>query len=156
MKAKARRRAARLIRPAACVVFLLMFGLAAFGQTASGAATAKPAGSAASYAAASQLYQRGRQLQMAGKEAEAEKMFASSLGMVEKLLPSDSSNADLVSLQCWNLFRLERHKEVVAIAQKALGTIKDFRIMETMAESLYFLDRNEEALRYFAKYGLVG
>jgi len=89
---------------------------------------------------------------MAGKETEAKKVFASSLSTVEKALQSDPSNLDLVSLQCWNLFRLERHKEVVAIAQKVLQSAKDFRIMETLAESLYFLDRSEEALQYFANY----
>ena len=106
----------------------------------------------AAYQSASQLYLRGRQLQMAGKETEAKKVFASSLSTVEKALQSDPSNLDLVSLQCWNLFRLERHKEVVAIAQKVLQSAKDFRIMETLAESLYFLDRSEEALQYFANY----
>jgi tetratricopeptide (TPR) repeat protein len=116
------------------------------------ATTPKPAPTGPSYQTAAQLYQRGRQLQMAGREAEADKVFSSSLAMIEKLLPSDSANSDLISLQCWNLFRLDRHKEVVTIGQKALQTVQDFRIMETMAESLYFLDRNEEALQYFADY----
>ncbi len=116
------------------------------------AAAPKPAPSGSSYQTATQLYQRGRQLQMAGREAEADKVFSSSLAMIEKLLPSDSANPDFISLQCWNLFRLDRHKEVVTIGQKALQTVQDFRIMETLAESLYFLDRNEEALQYFADY----
>lgn len=116
------------------------------------AAAPKPASSGPSYQTAAQLYQRGRQLQMAGREAEAGKVFSSSLAMIEKLLPSDPANPDLISLQCWNLFRLDRHKEVVTIGQKALQAVQDFRIMETMAESLYFLDRNEEALQYFADY----
>lgn len=115
-------------------------------------AAAQAATGQATYQAASQLYQRGRQLQMVGKEAEAKKVFTSSLSAVEKALQSDPSNIDLVSLQCWNLFRLDRHKEVVTIAQKALQSVKDFRIMETLAESLYFLDRSEEALQYFANY----
>ncbi|MDP2791498.1 MAG: tetratricopeptide repeat protein [Rectinemataceae bacterium] len=104
------------------------------------------------YQTASQLYLRGRQLQLSGKESEAKKIFASSLSTVEKALGSDPSNVDLISLQCWNLFRLDRHTDVVTIAQKILQSAKDFRIMETLAESLYFLDRNEEALQYFAKY----
>lgn len=115
-------------------------------------AATKPAAVSPSYQAATQLYQRGRQLQMGGKQADAEKAFSSSLGMVEALLLSDASNADLISLECWNLFRLNRHKDVVVIAQKALLTVKDFRVMETLAESFYFLDRNEEALKQFAKY----
>jgi len=126
---------------------LLYFTPDAWGQSDS-----RPVSSPSSYQAASQLYQRGRQLQTGGKEAEAAKAFVSSLAMVEKLLPADAANPDLVSLQCWNLFRLGRHKDVAAIAQKALQTLKDHRITETMAESLYFLERDEEALRNFAKY----
>lgn len=115
-------------------------------------AGARQATTPPSYQAAQALFQKGRQLQLAGKEPEAEKAFLSSLAMVEKLLAADASNSDLISLQCWDLFRLERHKEVVAVAQKALQTLKDYRIIETMAESLYFLNRDEEALRNFAKY----
>ena len=115
-------------------------------------AAAQAATGQATYQEAAQLYQRGRQLQIGGREAEAKKVFASSLAAVEKALQTDPSNIDLLSLQCWNLFRLDRHKEVVTIAQKALQSAKDFRIMETLAESLYFLDRSEEALQYFANY----
>jgi len=114
-------------------------------------ATAVPRPSDA-YQKAQQAYQYGRQLQMAGKEAAASKAFASSLATVEKLLVSEPGKADYTSLQCWNLFRLGRHKDVVVAAQKALRTAKDFRIMETLAESLYFLERNDEALKYFASY----
>jgi len=134
-------------RPALFLVLLLLCVQAVSGQA--GAAQAIAPGS---YQNAAQLYQRGRQLQMAGREADAKKVFGNSLSMVEKLIASDASNPDLVSLQCWNLFRLGRHKDVVATDQKARQTMKDFRIMETMAESLYFLDRGEEALKYFAKY----
>lgn len=146
MYAKAWRRA-EAPRWALSLALVLMVAQTAWGQ-----AGARPVTSSGSYQNAAQLYQRGRQLQIAGKEVEAKKVFASSLAMVEQLIPSEASNPDLVSLQCWNLFRLDRHKDVVAIAQKALQTMKDFRIMETMAESLYFLDRHEEALKYFAKY----
>lgn len=125
---------------------------AAATATPNPATAPKPAPSGPSYQTAAQLYQRGRQLQIAGREAEADKVFSSSLAMIEKLLPPDSANPDLISLQCWNLFRLARHKDVVTVGQKALQTVKDFRVMETMAESLYFLERNEEALQYFANY----
>jgi tetratricopeptide (TPR) repeat protein len=147
MKESKRSRAAVRRLSALSLAAFLFFAPMAYGQTA-----VKPSSPPPTYQAASQLYQRGRQLQMAGREAEAGKAFASSLAMVEKLVPADAANPDLISLQCWDLFRLDRHKDVVAVAQKALQTLKDYRIIETMAESLYFLDRSEEALRNFAKY----
>jgi len=103
-------------------------------------------------AKANQLYIRGRQLQMAGKESEAVKVFASSLALVDKMLAASPADADLVHLQCWNLHRLGRHGEVTTAAQKLLQTTRDYRVMEVLAESLYFLERSEEALRYFASY----
>ena len=98
------------------------------------------------------LYSQGRQYQVSGQGAEARKAFSSSLAVVEALLAADPARKDTIYLKCWNLFRLERHKEVVAIAEKALASSKDYRVAETLAESLYFLERDEEALKYFASY----
>lgn len=120
--------------------------------TAPGSATAVATGGAASFPSANQLYQRGRQLQLAGKEAEATKAFASSLALTQKLVAAEPGNLDYVSLHVWNLFRLGRHAEVVSLAQKTLVAARDYRIYETMGESLYFLDRNEDALEAFASY----
>lgn len=104
------------------------------------------------YQTAQQLFQRGRQLQMADKEAEAEKVFASSLSYTEKLLLAEHSNSDYLALKAANLFRLKRYQEVLALVQKNQDMRKDYRIVETLAESLYFLGQNEEALRTFARY----
>lgn len=164
MRTAGRRRAGAAspaITAAVCVAALLLAAQSAFGQApASQPAAPKPSAApsaaatqpADAYQKAFQSYQYGRQLQMAGKEADAAKAFTASLAAVEKLLAAEPGKADYLSLQCWNLFRLGRHKEVVAAAQKALRTVKDFRIMETLAESLYFLERNDEALKYFANY----
>jgi len=156
---------------ALCMAALLLAAPSAFGQTGAAPAHAavaqaqpaapKPSATAQTapavqpadaYQKAFQSYQYGRQLQMAGKEADASKAFTASLAAVEKLLAAEPGKADYLSLQCWNLFRLGRHKDVVAAAQKALRTVKDYRIIETLAESLYFLERNDEALKYFANY----
>jgi tetratricopeptide (TPR) repeat protein len=118
----------------------------------SGAATPAALEKRSEYQAAYQLFLRGRQAEIAGKEAEAAKAFTASLQGAERLLASDPLNNDYISLQCWNLFRLERHDEVVAAAQKALRAAQDYRIVETLAESLYFLGRTEESLRYFSQY----
>ncbi len=180
MRVEGRRRAGAAspaIAAALVMAALLFAAQSAFGQAPASqtpqpaapkpsAAAAAPAAQAAQPAApkpsvpqssevyqkALQAYQYGRQLQMAGKEADASKAFTSSLAAIEKLIAAEPGKADYLSLQCWDLFRLGRHKDVVAAAQKALRTIKDFRIIETLAESLYFLERSDEALKYFASY----
>ena len=112
---------------------------------------AQPAASA-SYQTALQLFQRGRQLQLANKDADAEKVFASSLSQTEKLLLAEPSNVDYLALKAANLFRLKRYQEVVSLVQKNQDTKQDYRILETLAEALYFLGQNEEALKVFAHY----
>jgi tetratricopeptide (TPR) repeat protein len=89
---------------------------------------------------------------MSGKEGDASKVFVSSLDLIEKLLLAEPDNYDFIHLKSWNLFRLGRHEEVVSLAQKSIQTVRDYRIIEVMAESLYFLGRNEEALAQFASY----
>lgn len=166
MRSEGRRRAGAASpanAAALCLAALILAAQSAFGQAAAAqpaaAAQAQPAAPkpsalqpAEAYQKALQAYQYGRQLQSAGKEADASKAFTASLAAVEKLLAAEPGKADYLSLQCWNLFRLGRHKDVAAAAQKALRTAKDFRIIETLAESLYFLERSDEALKHFANY----
>lgn len=147
-------------RPRLAAASVLALGLALLWALAlpleAPAQSSAPAAAAesleAAYQSALQLFFRGRQLQVAGREAEAAKTFANSLQAIEKLLATQPSNLDYINLQCWNLFRLERHNDVVATAQKALRSVQDYRIIETLAESLYFLGRNEESLAYFTQY----
>lgn len=105
-----------------------------------------------SYQAALAAYLKGRQLESAAKDGEAANAFSSSLAMTERLLQASPSSQDLVVLKCWNLFRLGRHTEVVSAALSSPFISREYRLMETMAESLYFLERTEESLRYFSKY----
>jgi tetratricopeptide (TPR) repeat protein len=128
-----------------------MFWLVLLGPVLS-VKTADAAEPASDFARASQLYARGRQLQMSGKEGDASKVFVSSLDLIEKLLLAEPDNYDFIHLKSWNLFRLGRHEEVVSLAQKSIQTVRDYRIIEVMAESLFFLGRNEEALAQFASY----
>jgi tetratricopeptide (TPR) repeat protein len=128
------------------IIWLVVLGLTLLSRAPD---AAEPAGD---FARANQLYTRGRQLQMSGKEGDAAKVFASSLALVEKLLVAEPNNYDYIYLKSWNLFRLGRHEDVVALASRSLQAVRDYRIMEVMAESLYFLGRNEEALVQFASY----
>lgn len=145
-----RRGSIQLTRNFLYVTFLIFLSLA--GIASSAAQASASVADAASFQQANQLYQRGRQLQLSGKEADAAKVFSSSLALTQKLITSQPSNLDYVSLHIWNLFRLGRHSEVVSLSQKTLLTARDHRIYETMGESLYFLERNEEALYAFASY----
>lgn len=105
------------------------------------------------YNAALSLFWEGRRLEMAEtRQAESQQAFQRSLAMTERLLATDAVNPDLQTLKTWNLFRLRRYIDTVAYAQSVLNSRQDYRILETMAEALYFLGKNDEALSVFSRY----
>jgi len=106
-----------------------------------------------SYKAALSLFWEGRRLEnLETRQAESQLAFQRSLAMTERLLSADPANSDLQTLKTWNLFRLHRYTDTVVYAQSVLNTRQDYRIIETMAEALYFLGKNEEALAAFSRY----
>lgn len=106
-----------------------------------------------SYSAALSLFWYGRRLEMAeSRQTESQLDFQRSLAMTERLLTADQANTDLQTLKTWNLFRLHRYLDTVVYAQNVLNAHQDYRIIETMAEALYFLGKNEEALSAFSRY----
>ena len=106
-----------------------------------------------SYSAALSLFWDGRRLEMAeSRQTESQLDFQRSLAMTERLLTADQANTDLQTLKTWNLFRLHRYLDTVVYAQNVLNAHQDYRIIETMAEALYFLGKNEEALSAFSRY----
>lgn len=112
-----------------------------------------PLGAQDSYNAALSLFWDGRRLEMAEtRQAESQLAFQRSLAMTDRLLAADPSNPDLQTLKTWNLFRLHRYVDTVVYAQSVLNTRQDHRILETMAEALFFLNKNEEALSAFSRY----
>lgn len=105
------------------------------------------------YSAALSMFWEGRRLEMAEtRQTESQQAFQRSLAMTERLLATDPANPDLLTLKTWNLFRLRRYVDTVVYAQSALNVRQDYRILETMAEALYFLGKNEEALSAFSRY----
>ncbi|MEN6383245.1 MAG: hypothetical protein ABFC86_08315 [Rectinema sp.] len=112
-----------------------------------------PLGAQDSYSAALSLFWDGRRLEMAEtRKAESQLAFQRSLAMTERLLSKEPSNPDLQTLKTWTLFRLHRYVDTVVYAQSVLNTREDHRVLETMAEALFFLNKNEEALSAFGRY----
>ncbi len=109
-----------------------------------------------SYNTALSLFWDGRRLEMAEtRQTESQLAFQRSLAMAERLLAADPVDPDLQTLKTWDLFRLHRYIDTVVYAQSVLNTRQDYRIIETMAEALYFLDKNEEALVAFSRYFIL-
>jgi tetratricopeptide (TPR) repeat protein len=136
-------------------VFGLVLALPGFSQAVpapASSAAAAPADQTASKADALLLYRQGRDLESAGKTAEAGNLYTQAISICDTELAGDPKRMDAYAVKCWCLFRLNRHQEVVDIGGTALKILFDARIAEVMGESYYYLGRNDLALKSFQKY----
>jgi tetratricopeptide (TPR) repeat protein len=98
------------------------------------------------------LYRQGRDLETAGKLADAKAKYASSIAVCDQELSGDPRRIEAYVVKCWSLFRLERHADVISTGQAALKLQFDARISEVMGESYYHLGQMDNALKYLQKY----
>ena len=62
-------------------------------------------------------------------------------------------NMDSYAVMCWSLIELKKYQDSFDQVSKALAMAPyDPRIVEVAGESLYFLGKNREALKYFEQY----
>jgi tetratricopeptide (TPR) repeat protein len=98
------------------------------------------------------LFRQGRDLDAAGKIAEAQAKYAEAVTICDLELAEDGKRLEAYVVKCWSLFRLGRHQEVVAIGTASLKIQYDARIAEVMGESYYYLGQMDSALKYLQKY----
>jgi tetratricopeptide (TPR) repeat protein len=99
-----------------------------------------------------ELFRQGRDLETAGKTAEAQAKYAQSVVICEKELASDPSRIEAYVVKGWSLFRMGKHAEVISAGQAGLKVSFDARLVEVMGESYYYLGRMEDCLRSLQKY----
>ncbi len=98
------------------------------------------------------LYIQGRNLDDAGKTAEAKTLYNKAIAICDGELKSDPRRMDAYAVKCWCLFRLGRHQEVIDVGNTASKVVFDPRIAEVMGESYFFLGKNDLAIQSFGKY----
>lgn len=98
------------------------------------------------------LYRQGRDLETAGRTAEARARYFESIAVCEGELQKDPRRMEAFVVKCWSLFRLDRHQEVIDVGTAALKVQFDPRISEVMGESWFFLGKSDLALKSFARY----
>ena len=142
---------------AALALLLAVATLPAAAQAADDTDAGAPAAQAPSAAPqpkpdALLLYRQGRDLETAGKQAEAQAKFTQSVTICDQELVSDPKRLEAYVVKCWSLFRLGKHAEVIAAGQGGMRITFDARISEVMGESYYFLGQMENSLKYLQKY----
>jgi tetratricopeptide (TPR) repeat protein len=98
------------------------------------------------------LYRQGRDLETAGKQAEAQAKYIQSIAVCDRETQSDPKRLEAYVVKCWSLFRLGRHSEVIATGQAGMRIAFDPRVAEVMGESYYFLDQMDSSIKYLQKY----
>ncbi|HUX38284.1 MAG TPA: tetratricopeptide repeat protein [Rectinemataceae bacterium] len=98
------------------------------------------------------LYIQGRNLDDAGKTADAKSLYNKAITICDGELKSDPRRLDAYAVKCWCLFRLGRHQDVIDVGAAASKIVFDPRIAEVMGESYFFLGKNDLAIQSFGKY----
>jgi len=113
-----------------------------------------PAGPAAAQSKldALALFRQGRDLETAGKTADAQAKFAQSVAICDRELAADPTRIEAYVVKGWSLFRMGKHAEVISTGQAGLKVSFDARIVEVMGESYYHLGRMQDCLRSLQKY----
>jgi tetratricopeptide (TPR) repeat protein len=146
-------------RPYAALILLLaVSSLSLAGQTApQTAAPLENTQGAAESAAQTKLdalllYRQGRDLETAGRQAEAQAKYTQSVGVCDQEIAADPKRLEAFVVKCWSLFRLARHSDVISTGQAGMKIAFDARISEVMGESYYFLGQMDNSIKSLQKY----
>ena len=86
-------------------------------------------------------------------EAYKSGRYADAVAITQDELKANANNLDSYVVLCWSLQKLERHQDALNYAQQALKlNAYDFRVVEIVGESSFYLGKNIEALRAFEQY----
>lgn len=98
------------------------------------------------------LYNQGRNLESAGKAAEAAAKYRESIVVCDAELSQNPTRMDAYTVKSWSLFRLARYRDVVNVGSAALKVKFDARIVEVMGEAYFHLGDDASALKYLQRY----
>jgi len=82
--------------------------------------------------------------------------YAAAIDVCRKELEEMPNRMDAHAVMGWSLMMLQRYQEALEASQAAFQVSRyDPRIIETAAEALFHLGRQNEALRYFEEYAAI-
>ena len=99
------------------------------------------------------LYKNGRTMEQQGRTEEAKTYYSEAVSICRNELLLNDKNIESYVVMCWALFRLQKYNEVVDNSMKALKiNPNEYRIIENLAETYFYLDRYSESLRNLERY----
>lgn len=97
-------------------------------------------------------YFNGRTLDSKGRIADAVNEYNAAIQICLDELEVSPQNMDSYAVYTWSLFRLKKYADTVSICRQALNIREDARIVETMGEALFYLNRFDESLAQMQRY----
>nr|WP_254867970.1 tetratricopeptide repeat protein [Treponema pallidum] len=98
------------------------------------------------------LYRNGRSMDTSGRREDAQKMYTQAVELCRSVLERDPRHADAYAVCTWSLFRLGRYADTVALCQEALKISVDHRVVETLAEALFFVGDYKGSMHAMERY----
>jgi tetratricopeptide (TPR) repeat protein len=98
-------------------------------------------------------YQLGRDAEARGQTDSALTYYNEAVRICTGEINGNSATMDSYVVLTWTLQRQQKYSDVISWSQKALQIKKDeWRIIETMGEAYFYMDRYTEALKCMEQY----
>jgi len=98
------------------------------------------------------VYRYGRDLEAAGRVADAKATYSRAIEVCRKDLEANPKNMDAYSIIGWSLLRMGNYQEAVDSSLEAMKVTSDYRVVETMGEAYFYLENYRESLKYMERY----
>jgi tetratricopeptide (TPR) repeat protein len=123
------------------VLMILLLSAAAYGQ-----------GADRSGLDALQNYRTGRDLEARGRMQDATPYYNEAVRLSTAAIERNGADIEAYVVLTWTLNRQQRYADVIAWGQRGLNRETDYRIVETMGEAYFYLDRYAESLASMQRY----
>jgi tetratricopeptide (TPR) repeat protein len=98
-------------------------------------------------------YRIGRDLESRDRMDEANQYYNEAVRICMEEISQNSANMDSYTVLTWTLQRQRKYAEVITWGERGLRiNANDYRIVETMGEAYFYLDRYDDSLRSMQRY----
>jgi tetratricopeptide (TPR) repeat protein len=100
-----------------------------------------------------QLYNTGRDLEARNRMSEAEPYYNEAIRICQDEVARNIATRETYTVITWALRRQNKHSDVITWGERGLRLFSDeFRIMQTMGESWFYLGNYDRSLSYMQRY----
>lgn len=98
-------------------------------------------------------YRQGRDFEARGRTDDANERYDAAAAICKDEIAQNAANMDSYAVLTWTLLRQKKYRETIEWGTKGLKmNPNDYRIIESLGESYFYLDDYKESLRQMQKY----